>query len=241
MRRLTTLTGVVGVVMALAAGCGGGSDSDDASPDGETETTEQAPRTTRPRPTAPAGTAPPAATTTELLDLLPKAGDIGPLQLGIPAVAAIRSMAVEVSQDPTGPCGAALDPLTLEGAAGRTYDTVKGRIVGIAVPRDAAVDAYIEANRGDLTDGCASHTTTTADGGTQTLSAPAIVDVSATAPDGIAWISTIEDPAGAGERTTLILPTDGVALIVTLNSPEAIDPALVQTMAEVWYGTATAA
>ncbi len=144
---------------------------------------------------------PPAATTTDLLDLLPKAADIGPLELGIPAIAAIRSMASEVSPDPTGPCGASVPAPTLEGAAGRTYDTVKGRITAIVVPRDATLDEYVEANRADLTEGCPSHTTTLPDGTELTLSAPTIVDVSATVPDGFAWVSTVEAPT-AGARAT---------------------------------------
>jgi hypothetical protein len=229
---------IVGLLFAATA-CGS-SGSDDGEADDQAETTEVAPVVTRPRPTAPTGTAAPAATTTDLLNLIPKAGDIGPLQLGIPAVAAIRSMAAEVSTDPTGPCGAAVAAPTLEGAAGRTYDTVKGRIVAIVVPRGPDIDSYVEANRADLTEGCASHTTTAANGSEQTLSGPTSVDVSATAPDGIAWVSTIEQP-GPGSKTTLLLPNDELTVMVTMSSPEPIDPAFVQLLAEVYTSKLAAA
>ncbi len=231
MRRVLRQRAAIGVLFAAAA-CGG-SGSGDASPGDQSEATADAPAVTRPRPTAPSGTAPPAATTTDLLDLLPKAADIGPLELGIPAIAAIRSMASEVSPDPTGPCGASVPAPTLEGAAGRTYDTVKGRITAIVVPRDASLDEYVEANRADLTEGCPSHTTTIADGTEQTLSTPTIVDVSATVPDGFAWVSTVEAPT-AGARATLMLPTPELTVIVTMRSEEPIDPAFVQQMAEVY-------
>jgi hypothetical protein len=225
------------LLVVAATACGGGGDDDAAGDDGSTVETV---RPTPPPPTAPSGTAPPAATSTELLNKLAKAGDIGDLQIGIPAVAAIRSMTGEVHQDATGPCGAVIEPLTLEGGAGRTYDTNKGRIVGIVVQRDAAVDAWIEANRADLTAGCPSHETTIG-ADTVTLSAPEAVDISATVPDGLAWISTVEQPPDGGQRAVLILPTDDLMVMVTLTSPEPIDPAFVQTMAEIWYGKASAA
>lgn len=217
------------------AACGGSDSDDDPAADVEDETEDDGPVITRPRPTAPAGTAPPVATTTELLNLLPKAGDIGALELGIPAVAAIRSMAVEVSQDPKGPCGATLELPSLEGAAGRTFDTVKGRIVAIVVPRDPTVDAYVEANRADLTVGCPSHTTTIADGSEVTLSAPTPIDVTATTPDGFGWISTVEQPAAGGSHTTLLLPSTDVTVMVTMTSPEVIEPAFAETLAEVYF------
>jgi hypothetical protein len=237
MRRSMKISPLVCLLFAAAA-CGG-SGGDDAAADDES--TADAPRATPPPPTAAAGTAAPQATTTELLNLLPKAADIGPLELGIPAVAAIRSMSAEVKQDPTGPCGAALEPLTLEGAAGRTYDTVNGRIVGIIVPRDAAVDAFVEANRADLTAGCPSHTTTAADGSEITLSAPEVVDVAATVPDGVAWISNVEQPADGGAHATLLLPVGDNALVVTMASTQPLDAAFVQSVAEVWNAKATAA
>jgi hypothetical protein len=238
MRCAIRCTPLIAIVFAAAA-CGGGGGDDDAGGGGDSST-EETVRPTPPRPTTPAGTAAPAATTTELLNLLPKAGDIGALQVGIPAVAAIRSMAGEVQQDATGPCGATIDALTLEGAAGRTYDTNKGRIVGVAVPRDPTVDAYFAANSGDLTAGCPSHPTTIG-AASETLSSPQPVDIGATVPDGVAWISTVEDPADGGQRAVLLLPTDDLALIVTFTSPEPIDPAFVQSMADIWYGKATAA
>lgn len=244
MRQRLLASGAVIGLMAVIGACGGGDDDDANAGDdggGAEETADDTPVVTRPRPTTPAGTAPPAATTTELLELLPKAGDIGPLQLGIPSVAAIRSMTAEVSQDPTGPCGAPLEPLTLDGAAGRTYDTIKGRIIGIIVPRDAAVDAHVEAAAADLTEGCASHATTARDGSEITLSGPAPVDISATAPDGVAWIATVEQPADGGSQATVILPAGDNTVVVTMVSPEAIDPALVQAIAEVWFAKATAA
>ena len=178
---------------------------------------------------------------TVLLELLPKARDLDPLELGIPTVAAIRSMADEVSPDPTGPCGAAVALPPLEGAAGRTYETVNGRLVAIALPRDEAVDAYLAANAADLTDGCASHTTTIADGTELTLSTPQAVDVTATTPEGVAWVSTIEQPADGGHRTTLLLPSPDLAMVVTMTSPEPLDPAYVQQIASVFYGKVAAA
>ena len=154
-------------------------------------------------------------------------------------VAAIRILSVEVPQDATGPCGAAIEPLTLDGGAGRTYDTVKGRIVGVVVPRDATVDAFLEANKADLTEGCPSHDTTI--GGTATtLSAPTPVDISATTPDGIAWISTIEQPADGGQRAVVMMPTDTLLAVVIMTSPETIDPAMVQQVADIWYAKASA-
>jgi hypothetical protein len=239
MRRTASFSPLVCLLLAGIAACGGSGDDDDGA--AGDEATADAPRATPPPPTAAAGTAPPVATTTDLLNLLPKAADIGPLQLGIPAVAAIRSMAAEVKQDPTGPCGAALEALTLEGAAGRTYETVNGRIVGIIVPRDAAVDAYVEANRADLTAGCPSHTTTAADGTEITLSTPEAVDVSATVPEGVAWISNVEQPADGGAHATVLLPVGDNALLVTMSSTQPLDAAFVQTMAEVWSAKATAA
>ena len=237
MRGVLKYVPLIALVVAATA-CGGGGDDDDAA--GDDGSTTETVRPTPPPPTAPSGTAPPAATSTELLNKLAKAGDIGDLQIGIPAVAAIRSMTGEVHQDATGPCGAAIEPLTLEGGAGRTYDTNKGRIVGIVVQRDAAVDAWIEANRADLTAGCPSHETTIG-ADTMTLSAPEAVDISATVPDGLAWISTVEQPPDGGQRAVLILPTADLMVMVTMTSPEPIDPAFVQTMAEIWYGKASAA
>ena len=230
---------VVAALAIAAAACGGGGGDDDDGAAADDSSTVETVRPTPPPPTAVAGTAPPAATTTDLLNNLPKAGDIGKLQLGIPAVAAIRILSAEVPQSAAGPCGAPLEPLTLEGGAGRTYDIVKGHIVGVVVPRDAAVDAYLEANEADLTAGCPSHETTVG-GTTMTLSAPTPVDISATAPDGVAWISTIENPADGGQRAVLLMPTDTLLSIVILTSPESIDPALVQQMAEVWYTKAAA-
>jgi hypothetical protein len=237
MRRITTCIALVALVVSGAA-CGGGGDDDGAGA-GADETT-QAPRATPPPPTAPAGTAPPAATTTDLLNKLAKAGDIGVLQVGIPAVAAIRVLSVEVPQDATGPCGAPIEPLTLEGGAGRTYDTNRGRIIGVVVPRDATVDAWVEANRADLTAGCPSHEATIG-ADTVTFSSPEPVDISATVPEGVAWVSTIEQPPDGGSRAVLILPTPDLVVIVTMRSPEPIEPAFVQQMADVWYGKATAA
>jgi hypothetical protein len=237
MRGVTKCIPLIAVVLVGAA-CGGGGDDDDGAAD-ETSTVETV-RPTPPRPTTPAGTAAPAATTTELLNRLAKAGDIGTLQLGIPAVAAIRILSIEVPQDATGPCGAPIEPLTLEGGAGRTYDTNIGRIIGVIVPRDPAVDAWVEANRADLTAGCPSHDTTLG-GDAVTLSAPEPVDISATAPDGVAWVSTIEQPPDGGHHAVVILPTETDVVIVTMTSPEPIEPEFVQTIAEIWYGKATAA
>jgi hypothetical protein len=237
MRGVTKCIPLIALVLVGAA-CGGGGDDDDGAAD-ETSTVETV-RPTPPRPTTPAGTAAPAATTTELLNRLAKAGDIGTLQLGIPAVAAIRILSIEVPQDATGPCGAPIEPLTLEGGAGRTYDTNIGRIIGVIVPRDPAVDAWVEANRADLTAGCPSHDTTLG-GDAVTLSAPEPVDISATAPDGVAWVSTIEQPPDGGHHAVVILPTETDVVIVTMTSPEPIEPEFVQTIAEIWYGKATAA
>ncbi|HZB42851.1 MAG TPA: hypothetical protein VE487_17890 [Ilumatobacter sp.] len=237
MHGVTKCIPLIALLALGSAACGGGDDDDAA---GDEDTTAETVRVTPPPPTAPAGTAAPAATTTDLLNRLAKAGDIGDLQLGIPAVAAIRILSVEVPQDPTGPCGAAIEPLTLEGGAGRTYDTVKGRIIGVVVPRDPTVDAWIEANRADLTAGCPSHETTIG-ADTVTLSAPEPVDISATTPEGVAWVSTIEQPPDGGQRAVLILPTTDLVVVVTMTSPEPIEPAFVQTMADVWYAKATAA
>ena len=157
-----------------------------------------------------------------------------------PALASLLSRSVEVPQDATGPCGAPIEPLTLEGGAGRTYDTNVGRIIGVIVPRDPAVDAWVEANRADLTAGCPSHDTTLG-GDAVTLSAPEPVDISATTPDGVAWVSTIEQPPDGGHHAVVILPTETDVVIVTMTSPEPIEPAFVQTVADIWYGKATAA
>jgi hypothetical protein len=231
----------VGLLLAATA-CGGGSDSGDGA-DGaeeEEEETTEAPRETRPRPTAPAGTAPPAATSTDLLDRLPKAGDIGPLQLGIPAVAAIRSIALEFPADPTGPCGTALTPVTLDGAAGRTYDTVSGRIVGIGIPRTPSTDTFLAENLADLTPGCPSHSTTLSDGTELTLSAPEPIDISAISSEGLAWVSTIEAPTPEQYRATVLLQATDLTTIVTLVSPEPIEPTLVEAIATVWTEAAAA-
>ena len=155
-------------------------------------------------------------------------------------MAAIRSIALEFDADPTGPCGAALTPLTLDGAAGRTYDTVKGRIVGIGIPRDAATDTFVEENLADLTAGCPSHTTTLSDGSELTLSAPEAVDISAIAPDGLAWISTVEAPTPGQHRATVLLPAPDLTMIVTMTSPEPVDPALIEAIATVWTEAAAA-
>ncbi len=230
---------MVAALAITAAACGGGGgDDDDGAGDGSS--TVETVRPTPPPPTAPAGTAAPAATTTDLLNQLPKAGDIGKLQLGIPAVAAVRVLSVEVPQADAGPCGTAIEPLTLEGGAGRNYDTIAGRIVAVVVPRDATVDAHLDANKADLTAGCPSYDTTIS-GTATTLSAPTPVDISATTPDGVAWISTIENPAGGGQRAVIMMPTDTLLSIVFMTSPDPIDPALVQQMADVWYTKASAA
>ena len=63
-------------------------------------------------------------------------------------MAAIRIMSAEVPLEAAGPCGAAIDALTLDGGAGRTYDTDVGHIVGVVVPRDAADDAYRRSRQG---------------------------------------------------------------------------------------------
>jgi hypothetical protein len=236
MARIARFT-VLGLLFTAAA-CGGGSGSDGGADATDDESSVEAPIVTRPKPTAPAGTAAPAATTTDLLDLLPKAGDIGSLELGIPAVAAIRIMAVEVTPDPTGPCGAALTLPPLEGGAGRTYDSVQGRITGVILPPSPEVDAYVAANSADLTEGCPPHTTTLADGTEITLSTPEAVDISATNPDGVAWIATVEGPEPA-TRATVMLPTPEGTVIVWANSIEPIDAAFVQTVADVWQSKAT--
>lgn len=234
MRAVTKCIPIVALLALAAAGCGGGGGDDDDNAAADESSTVETVRPTPPPPTAPAGTAAPAATTTELLNRLAKAGDIGKLQLGIPAVAAIRILSVEVPQDATGPCGAPIEPLTLEGGAGRTYDTNAGRIIGVIVPRDPAVDAWVEANKADLTAGCASHETTLG-GDAVTLSAPEAVDISATTPDGVAWVSTIEQPPDGGHHAVVILPTDDVVVIVTMTSPDPIDPTFVQTIADIWH------
>lgn len=239
MRGASKLIPLVAALTIAATACGGGGGGDDDAAGGDSSTVETV-HPTPPPPTAPAGTAPPAATTTDLLKQLPKAADISKLQVGIPAVAAIRILSVEVPQDAAGPCGAAIEPLTLDGGAGRTYDTIKGRIVGVVVPRDATVDAYLEANKADLTEGCPSHDTTVG-GAAETLSAPTPVDISATTPDGVAWISTVEQPADGGQRAVILMPTDTLLSIVLLSSPDTIDPAMVQQMADIWYTKATAA
>lgn len=243
MARRSVTTGATLALLFAVAGCGGGGSDGGGGGGGDAETeeaSETAPRPTRPRPTAPTGTAPPAATTTDLLDRLPKAGDIGPLQLGIPAVAAIRSIALEFPADPVGPCGAALTPLALDGAAGRTYDTVKGRIIGIGVPRSAATDTFVEENRADLTAGCASHTTSLSIGGDVTLGAPEEVDISAAAPDSLAWISPVEAPE-PGHKATVLVQADDLTMIVVMTSPEPIEPTLLETIATVWTEAAVAA
>jgi hypothetical protein len=238
MRGVTKLIPLVAALTIAAAACGGGGGDDNAG-GGDSSTVETV-RPTPPPPTAPAGTAAPAATSTDLLKQLPKAGDIGKLKLGIPAVAAIQQLSIEVPQDAAGPCGAAIEPLTLEGGAGRTYDTVKGHIVGVVVPRDPTVDAYLAANKADLTAGCPSHDTTVG-GATMTLGAPTPVDISATTPDGIAWIAPVEQPADGGQRAVIMMPTDTLLSMVIMSSPDTIDPAMVQQMADIWYGKATAA
>jgi hypothetical protein len=236
-----TRRAAVGLLFAAAA-CGGGSGSDDGgAAEDDAETSAEAPVATRPKPTAPSGTAAPASTTTDLLDRLPKAGDIGPLQLGIPSVAAIRSIALEFGSDPKGPCGATLTPLTLEGAAGRTYDMVNARIVGIGLIRDAATDTFVAENMADLTAGCPSHTTTLSDGSELTLSAPEAVDISAIAPEGLAWMSTIEQPAPEQHKATVVLPVTDLTIIVTMTSAEPIDPALLETIATIWTESAAPA
>jgi len=238
MRGITRLIPLAAALTITAAACGGGGGDDNAG-GGDSSTVETV-RPTPPPPTAPAGTAPPAATTTDLLDKLPKAGDIGKLKLGIPAVAAIRILSVEVPQDAAGPCGTAIEPLTLEGGAGRTYETVKGHIVGVVVPRDATTDAYLAANKADLTAGCPSHDATVG-GATMTLGTPTAVDISATTPDGVAWISPVEQPADGGQRAVIMMPTDTLLSMVIMSSPDTIDPAFVQQMADIWYGKASAA
>lgn len=225
-------------LMAIATACGGG--DDDGGGGGNAATTVETVHPTPAPPTAASGTAPPAATTTDLLNKLPKAGDISKLKIGIPAVAAVRVMSAEVPIEAAGPCGAAVDALTLDGGAGRTYDTNVGHIVGAVVPRDAATDAYVAAVKADLTAGCPSHETTIGSN-TVTLSAPAAVDISATTPDGVAWISTVEQPPDGGQRAVILMPTDDLLVMAFLSSPDTIDPTFVQTMADVWYGKATAA
>ena len=39
----------------------------------------------------------------------------------------------------------------------------------------------------------------------------------------------------------ILMPTDDLLVMVFLTSPDTIDPTFVQTMADVWYGKATAA
>ena len=213
---------VAGTVMTLVmSACGGGSGSDDDAAAAE-ESSSEAPRQTLPKPTAPAGTAPPAATSSDLLDLLPKAKDIGALQLGIPAVAAIRSMAAEFPAETAGPCGGTLTPLDLEGAAGRTYDTVKGRIYGIGLARTPETETFVSENLADLDAGCTGLE---------------IVDISAVSPDGAAWIT----PADAGSKAIVLLQTAELTIIVSFTSPEPIDAALVQSIATVWNDVATGA
>jgi len=239
MRGVTKLIPLVAVLTIAAAACGGGGDDNAGGGGGDSSTVETV-RPTPPPPTAPAGTAAPAATSTELLNKLPKAGDIGKLKLGIPAVAAIQQLSIEVPQDAAGPCGTAIEPLTLEGGAGRQYESVKGHIVGVVVPRDPAVDAYLAANKADLTAGCPSHDTTIG-AAAETLGTPTAVDISATTPDGVAWIAPVEQPADGGQRAVIMMPTDTLLSIVIMSSPDTIDPALVQQMADIWYGKATAA
>jgi hypothetical protein len=236
MRRALTSATIVAVALLTLAACGGGGGSGSgnaASPDTGTSSGTAAPANTRPPATQAAG--PKGVDPTALLARQPKAADIRPLKLGIPTVAAIGSMGTEVAIDPTGPCGAALTPPPLDAAAGRTYTTVKGEIIGVALPRDATVDAYIAGNSGDLTAGCPSHTTTDANGAELTLSAPETVDISATTADGVAWISTIEGADPPRSRITLLLPTDDAAALVTMVTPEAVDAAFVQQMADIWY------
>lgn len=236
MRRITTLHAVLGVVLATAACGGSSSDDDDQAEAADSPAATAAPAgagDAQPTATLPPAAGPSALDAKALLDRLPKAADIGPLELGIPTVAAIRDVAVEVGQDPKGPCGATLPLPTLDAATGRTYETVKGRIVAVALPRDEAVDAYVEANRSDLTAGCASHTTTAVDGTELTLSAPEPVDVAAAAPGAVAWISTIEQP-NPGRRATVILESSDVAVVVTMNSAEPLDAALVGQIATIW-------
>jgi hypothetical protein len=239
MRGVTKFIPLVALVL-VAGACGGSGGGGGDNAGGNDSSTVETVAPTPPPPTAPAGTAPPAATTTDLLNKLPKAADISKLQLGIPAVAAVRLLTVEVPQDSAGPCGTAIDPLTLQGGAGRTYDTNKGAIVGVVVPRDPTVDAYLQANKADLTAGCPSHATTIS-GKPFTLSAPQSVDITKTTPDGVAWVSTIEQPAGSGYRAVIMMPTDQLLIMVFMTSPDPIDPAFVQTMADIWYGKATAA
>lgn len=212
---------VAATVMTLAlSACGGSGSDDDAAAD---ESSSEAPQQTAPKPTAPAGTAPPASTSSDLLNLLPKAKDIGDLQLGIPAVAAIRSMENEFPAETAGPCGGTLTPLDLTGAAGRTYDTVKGRIYGIGLARTPETDAFVTENVSDLTADC--------------VTGLEIVDIAAISPDGAAWII----PVDASSKAIVLLQTPDLTIIVSFTSPEPIDPALVQTIATVWNDVATAA
>jgi len=45
----------------------------------------------------------------------------------------------------------------------------------------------------------------------------------------------VEGSDPAQSRITLLLPTDDATAIVTMETPEAIDAAFVQQMAEIWY------
>lgn len=236
MRRLLAHAAVLGVLLAAAA-CGGGGDSGNADADvagTAAPATGGAPAQTRPPRTEAPVSLPGQLDPEVLLDLLPKAKDVGSLELAIPTVTGLRDMAI-AQADSTGPCGAALTWPALDAAAGRQYESVKGRIIALAIPRDEAVDAFVAANLADLTAGCASHTTTGTDGSDLSLSGPEAVDVSATNPEGVAWLSTIEQPAGAGQRAVVMLPSTNVTVLVSMDSIEPIDAAYVQELANVFY------
>ena len=71
------------------------------------------------------------------------------------------------------------------------------------------------------------------------------VDVTSRAPRAFSRAaeidSTIEQPPDGGQRAVILMPTDDLLVMVFLTSPDTIDPTFVQTMADVWYGKATAA
>jgi hypothetical protein len=50
----------------------------------------------------------------------------------------------------------------------------------------------------------------------------------------LAWVSTIEAPTPEQYKATVVLQAADLTMIVTMVSPEPIEPTLVETIATVW-------
>jgi hypothetical protein len=226
MARFKPHHAAIGFLFATVA-CGGGGGG--STPEDGADTTQR-PRATSDPNAQPAGTAAPAKGVA-LLEFLPVAGDIKPLELGIPTVQAIRDPATALSASPAGPCGAAIAAPPLTEAAGRTYESPVGIVVALALPRGPEVDAFVEGLRADLTDGCAGHSATAPDGSPLTFSSPTTATV--TEADAFAWTSTIEDPAPPKQRATVVVQSETVAVLVHMTG-DVVDPAVAQTISTIW-------